>query len=345
LIGIQAASITKNLKHKKETPMNKFRFTLTAIAIVAFTLMISSYAQAQAVRTWVSGVGDDLNPCSRTAPCKTFPGAISKTAANGEIDCLDEGGFGAISITKSITIDGTYGSGFGSILASGTNGVSINVPSGSVTDPLRTVRLRNLSIQGAGLSGSVGTRTGLRGIKVFSALQVYIENCLVTDFSDRGISDERSGSGTLYITNTIVRNTGGSNIVVLPAGSTTITAVLDNVHAEGSATNSGIVFDSSAAGAAVKATVRESYATGNSASGLFVAGGADVMVEGCVFSHNVTGMTANTPAVIKLTNTTITHNTGNSLVGPAQVSSTGKNTIVGNGGGNVLPSGAPITQS
>jgi hypothetical protein len=64
-------------------------------------------AQAQATRTWVSGVGDDANPCSRTAPCKTFAGAISKTAPCGEISVLDPGGFGAVTITKSITINGT----------------------------------------------------------------------------------------------------------------------------------------------------------------------------------------------------------------------------------------------
>jgi hypothetical protein len=73
-------------------------------AMIAFFL-IADPAYAQASRTWVSGVGDDANPCSRTAPCKTFAGAISKTAVNGEINCLDPGGFGAVTITKSITID------------------------------------------------------------------------------------------------------------------------------------------------------------------------------------------------------------------------------------------------
>src|SRR6202165_2673645 len=87
------------------------------------TLMFSSLAAGQATRTWVSGVGDDANPCSRTAPCKTFAGAISKTAASGEIDCLDPGGFGALTITKALTIDcdGT----FGSVLVSGTNGIVV----------------------------------------------------------------------------------------------------------------------------------------------------------------------------------------------------------------------------
>ena len=323
--------------------MNKFRFTINVLAIAIFTFAFASIAQAQATRTWVSGVGDDVNPCSRTAPCKTFAGAISKTAINGEIDCLDPGGFGAVTITKSITIDGTHGSGFGSVLASNTNGVIINAVTGNANDPLRTVRLRNLAVSGTGSSGTIGTRTGIRGIKVLSAAAVYIEGCYVTDFSDRGISDERSGSGTLYITDTIVRNTGNSNIVVLPQASTTINAVLDNVHAEGSGVNSGIVFDASTG--TIKATVRESYATGNAAAGLFVAGGSDVMVEGCVFSHNATGIQANAPAVVKLANTSITYNTANSIVGPTQVSSAGTNNIAGNGGGNVLPSGPPLTQS
>ena len=70
----------------------------------AFALFFAAGAQAQATRTWVSGVGDDVNPCSRTAPCKTFAGAISKTANGGEIDCLDPGGYGTLTITKSITV-------------------------------------------------------------------------------------------------------------------------------------------------------------------------------------------------------------------------------------------------
>src|SRR5215218_7476537 len=106
--------------------MNKIRFTLKAIAFLAFTFAFATAAQAQATRTWVSGVGDDVNPCSRTAPCKTFAGAISKTAAGGEIDCLDPGGFGAVTLTKSVVLDGTHGQGFGSILSSGVNGVNVN---------------------------------------------------------------------------------------------------------------------------------------------------------------------------------------------------------------------------
>src|ERR1051325_1908640 len=119
--------------------MSKVRFTLNILAIAIFTMTVASMAQAQATRTWVSGVGDDVNPCSRTAPCKTFAGAISKTAKDGEISCLDPGGFGAVTITKSIYINGTHGQGYGSILSSLTNGIIINIT--DVNDVRKAVRL------------------------------------------------------------------------------------------------------------------------------------------------------------------------------------------------------------
>src|SRR4051812_11174556 len=152
--------------------MNKFRFTLKLTAIAIFTLAFASLAQAQATRTWVSGVGDDVNPCSRTAPCKTFAGAISKTAAGGEIDCLDPGGFGAVTATKSITIDGTNGAGFGSILASGTNGVNVN-DSATATPGTIVVTLRRLSINGA------GSVLGVNGINISSGLKVNVHECVI----------------------------------------------------------------------------------------------------------------------------------------------------------------------
>jgi hypothetical protein len=86
--------------------LKSFVLSLVALGAMVTPLLYAAPAQAQATRTWVSGVGDDANPCSRTAPCKTFAGAISKTAPGGEIDALDPGGFGALTITKSITIDG-----------------------------------------------------------------------------------------------------------------------------------------------------------------------------------------------------------------------------------------------
>ena len=123
--------------------MLKVKVLHVFVLVLAATTMMS----AQASRTWVSGVGDDVNPCSRTAPCKTFAGAISKTAAGGEIDALDPAGYGAVTITKAITIDGGGGQ-VASVLVSGTNGIVINA--NASTD---VVILRNLRINGIG-SGS-----------------------------------------------------------------------------------------------------------------------------------------------------------------------------------------------
>src|SRR3954454_6074333 len=137
----------------------------TRLILITLLLMsLATVATAQATRTWVSGVGDDVNPCSRTAPCKTFAGAISKTAKNGEINVIDPGGFGVVTITKSITIDG-YGP-MSSILASGVNGVIINIT--DANDVNSTVTLRNLSINGA--------TTGLNGVRILSAKSVIVEN-------------------------------------------------------------------------------------------------------------------------------------------------------------------------
>src|SRR5215218_9894596 len=106
--------------------LTKRRIATLGLALALIALAIPASASAQATRTWVSGVGDDVNPCSRTAPCKTWAGAISKTAAGGEIDALDPGGFGTLTITKSILVEGTHGAGFGSTLNSGTNGFNVN---------------------------------------------------------------------------------------------------------------------------------------------------------------------------------------------------------------------------
>src|SRR3974390_2866324 len=161
------------------------RNSLLAAAICAVTmLLVGSPAYAQATRTWVSGVGDDANPCSRTAPCKTFAGAISKTIAAGEIDCLDPGGFGALTITKAITIDcsGT----FGSVLASGTNAI---VVAAGAND---RVVLRGISFDGVG--------NGLNGVQFISGAQLNVERCFIARFTGAGINVAVSGNAPLNVT-------------------------------------------------------------------------------------------------------------------------------------------------
>jgi hypothetical protein len=268
------------------------------LAVVGTTFAVfalSAPAHAQATRTWVSGVGNDANPCSLTAPCKTFAGAISKTFINGEIDCLDPGGFGTITITKSITIDcsGT----FGSILASGTNGVNINIAV-NANDPFRTVRLRGLSINGTGASGTIGTRTGLKGISITQALVVELENLVISDFSQQGISDTRStGGGKLFVRNSVIRNNTGAGILAQGAPGNNVN--IENVH---SINNSFGV----ATANANNVSVARSVFAGNTTAGVEGDVGSQIGLESVLISGNVTGIQSN--GTMHLSNNEISFN-------------------------------------
>jgi len=176
--------------------MSKVRFTFNMLAVAIFTLTVVSMAQAQATRTWVSGVGDDANPCSRTAPCKTFAGAISKTAAAGEISVLDPGGFGGLTVTKSITVNGE--GTLAGVLNASVNGFVINA---LTTD---NVIIRNVSIN--------APNNGLDGIRILSAKTVTIENVTIAGQSSDGIEVLATNNVNVAITNTQIKNCTGSGI-------------------------------------------------------------------------------------------------------------------------------------
>ncbi len=179
--------------------MNRTRTMLRFLLLIVFGLLLSSNAFAQATRTWVSGVGDDANPCSRTAPCKTFAGAISKTAAGGTIDVLDPGGFGAVTITNAITLE-TIGSIAG-VLVSGTNGIVINA------GPNDTVVLRGLSIDGIG--------TGLSGVKFLAGGKLVVERCTIQNFTQNGIDfGPAAVTSQLIVSDTTINNNTSAGIQV-----------------------------------------------------------------------------------------------------------------------------------
>jgi hypothetical protein len=279
-----------------------------------------------ATRTWVSGVGDDANPGSRTAPCKTFAGAISKTDNGGEIDALDPGGFGAVTITKSVTIDGS--STLGSILASFTTGVIIN-GAGIV------VRLRGLTINGAG--------NGVSGVRIVAAAAVHIENCQIFGFGTGvgfGIHDARTTGGRLHVTNTSIRTNTGSGIALLPtSGSVAIQAFLSDLRLEGNG-NAGV-----GASSGSRVTIRNSFLCGNTNYGLYAnssTGTAEVNAESCVLAGNGQGVFADTGSTIRISNLHVTNN-ATGLGGTGTFATYGNNRIAGNGTGNSVPgSPAPI---
>jgi hypothetical protein len=264
----------------------------TTLALFA----VSAPAHAQATRTWVSGVGDDLNPCSRTAPCKTFAGAISKTFINGEIDCLDPGGYGAVTITKSITIDCT--STLGSILASGTTGVTISIAV-NANDPFRTVRLRGLSINGSGASGTIGTRTGVRGIRILDAAVVEIEDSVIFDFVTAGIQDSRTSTGgKLMIRNTVVRDVTGTGIGAGGANPNNVS--IENVHS----INNGFGV---AAATGNRVSIKRSVFSGNTTAGVEADLGGQVGMDNSMVSGNATGL--NNAGTMSFANSSIYFNT------------------------------------
>ena len=275
-----------------------------------------------ATRTWVSGVGDDVDPGSRTAPCRTFAGAISKTADGGEIDVLDPGSYGTVTITKSITIDGT--GGFAAILGSGVTGIIINAAGINVT-------LRGLMINGTG--------AGITGIRIVAANRVHIQDCVVYGFTGGvaiGIRDIRTTGGKLFITNTVVRDNAQSGVLVFPtSGSTAIQGFLDNVRLEGNG-NAGL-----AASTGSRVTISNSLVAGNANFGLYAnssPGTAELNAESCVVVGNGQGVFADTGSTVRISNLHVTNNS-TGLGGTGVFATHGNNRIAGNAAGNSVPGG------
>jgi hypothetical protein len=313
--------------------MTRLLLQLSAALLLVVVFQMTP-AQAQAIRTWVSGVGDDANPCSRTAPCKTFAGAISKTALNGEIDCLDPGGFGVVTITKSITLD--CHETMGSISHAGSNGITIAYDSFGSTDKRKTVRLRGLTFQGAD--------TGVIGLRIIGGANsagsaVFVEDTVIDgDFggAGRGISDERSGGGELYVTNSTVRNTANQGIYVNPTAGVSlglkISVLMNDVKVE----NCGTGYS---AGSAVSTLIRNSVFSGNTGAGVYGEGPfgqSDIIVTSSLINGNGTGVQTPGTSTIRLSDTDIISN-GTAINGTSYSYVT--NRIVGTVGSSPTPLG------
>ena len=267
------------------------------ICAVLLALQISP-GHAQATRTWVSGTGDDANPCSRTSPCKTFAGAIAKTATGGEIDALDPGGFGALTITKAITIDGGGGK-VSSTLVSGTNAIIVQAGASSV------VTLRNLSINGGG--------TGLSGIVFKSAAALIVENCDIFDFASDAITVSTSaGTSHIAILNTVVTNNSQGGIQIKTTGGTTTISV-SGVQAVSNGNGFGIGIDTTGGGTA--SLIMDRTTANENGTGLQALGtNTTVLINGSTIVHNATGLNITSPAsVSSYGNNAINQNTNNIL--------------------------------
>jgi len=236
-------------------------------------------AQAQ-TRTWVSGVGDDANPCSRTAPCKTFAGAISKTAAGGEIDALDPGGFGAVTITKAMTLDGGGGQVASVLVSSGTPSISVSAGSTDI------VIIRNLRLTGSG--------AGTTGIAINSAGKVVIEKSDIFGFTAGAAVQVSVSSGTLQlkIQETTLNNNGGG-ITSKPSGGAVVNADIERTHVD-SNSGGGVRVDGTGGGSS-NVAITDSTISNNGGNGLNAVSGPSGNVK------------------VDLTRVVVANNTGNAL--------------------------------
>jgi hypothetical protein len=285
--------------------------TLARTLLIAALPLFASPAFAQATRTWVSGVGDDANPCSRTAPCKTFAGAISKTAARGEISVLDPGGYGGVTINKALTIsgDGTLAS----ILVGGTNGIIVNA---GVND---VVIIRSISIIGIG--------TGLNGIRFLAGGELHVENVSISGFTLEGISFEPSGASGLFVNNSSIRNCTQGGVLVKPTGTGTAAAALNSVALVGN--GRGLRAED---GSTV--TVSNSHAAGNDLNGFVALGtsrAVNMTLESSVAASNgATGIYSGNLTTVKISNVTVTRNNAGLQTAGGSIVSFGNNRVYDN---------------
>ena len=308
------------------------RATIGAAVIFVAAMAWAAPASAQATRTWVSGVGDDVNPCSRTAPCKTFAGAISKTAAGGEINCLDPGGFGAVTITKSMTISCPYTEG--GALAGG-NGIVIN-DGATATPNTAVVYLRGLDI--------FGVNPPSNGVRFVAGAALHIEDSVIRRFNaanSAGVSFAPGAAAELFISNTLVADNGnaatGGGIIIKPGPAGNAKITLHNVRIVNNA-NVGFQIDmTGSTGGGINATADELYVSGNvnGVHALQPAGTSGLtltLTNSVIVNNSGTGILGDgASATMRVGNTTIAGNTtGVNKLNASNVRTYGDNRLDGN---------------
>jgi hypothetical protein len=313
--------------------MNHLRISLAGVLFLVASAMLPGIASAQATRTWVSGVGDDVNPCSRTAPCKTFAGAISKTAAGGIINCLDPAGYGTLTIVKSITIDCAETTA--GMLSSGTNGVNINAAAGDI------ITLRGLNIEGDG-TGNIGVNHIAGGV-------LHIEKCVIYGFrsgSAIGVLFSPAGAADLFISDSVIKDNGssvGGGVVIEAVAGTLVTASLRNVKLNNNLV--GLLANGDTANGPVRVHIGGSMIAGNYNAGVAATsalGATTVVFDGSQAIANTTGLglyAQGGQAKILIGNSTIMHNNyGVGAASGGQLYTYGTNQIAA----NITSDGTPI---
>jgi len=313
--------------------MRKIALAFAILGTALTTALYTAPAHAQATRTWVSGVGDDANPCSRTAPCKTFAGAISKTAAGGEIDALDPGGFGALTITKSITIDGGGGQ-VASVLVTGTNGIVVSAGANDV------IILKNLRFQGILGNGSSPGSAGINGIRVLTAAQVVIENCEIYGFNNNGIDVSLNQTGVVQVIHSQMFNNKANGIGATTSSGIAIVQVYNSTivgtNNAGTAIGGGVL-----AGANSNVSVGYSNFQDLTSAGQVLAGALLEIDNSFIFTNTAV---ATNPGTTAFANNNSYFGNGPLCTGAGTLKTAGNNKLGGNATTGACTVSATITQ-
>jgi hypothetical protein len=293
--------------------MRKLALSLAVLSAFLLPALYTAPAYAFNFHTWVSRGGNDGNNCTLTFPCLTFAGAVAQTSDGGQVSCLDSsGGFEPFTVTISVVIDcsGINGGDIGVGGVGCTNGIAINAPG-------KVVTLRGLNVTGFPYPGCTNTN----GILIQAATAVYIDDCVIQNFSQKGILDTRTtGLTKLAIKNTIVRNNGSAGIVAAAAAKNTV--VLENVHSVGNSYGIAVATGNNV-------VINRSVMSENSVAGIEADPGAYVYVDNTEVSQNVSyGVFA--LGTVGLANSDITFNTS-SISGSTM--SYGNNRLFMNGPG------------
>ncbi|MDX6611533.1 MAG: hypothetical protein QOD75_719 [Blastocatellia bacterium] len=310
--------------------MNRSRLIVKLAAVAIAIVALAAGAQAQATRSFVSGVGNDAGTCSRTDPCRTLNGAIAKTARDGEITTLDPNGVGPVTITKSITINGGGGgAGYGSIIGSLAAAITVNIT--DAADTRKAVRIDGLNLN--------GSSTGLNGIKFTAGNSLQVENTVIDGFAGTGIDVNTTTSNpVVYLRSVTIRNCVNSGIHTIAGGSNSTSIDFNDV----SVTKSGNGFN---AQNGTRGSIRDSFfglnTTGINTSQ--IGSNTEVNIDASEITGHATGINTGAGTHVRISNMLITQN-ANALGLGGLVDSGGNNTIHGNTN-NQAPNGQTKLQN
>ncbi len=298
--------------------MSHIQFIVISIVFLASSVFAMPIAHA-VQRTHVSAAfGADSNTatnCTAAAPCRFFQAAMTVTDNNGEVVVLDSGGYGAVTITKSLSLIAPTGVYAGISVFPGAEGITIATPGVNVT-------LRGISINGQG---------GNNGIAMTAGSKLTIDNCIISNLTQSGITV--SGATTVRVTDSAIRDSGvngitvrdgvkaiisraiisgNRNIAVLAEGTMSSFTLADVAESTIDNNNYGVYADSNDVAATVNVSVLNSSLLDHGNYGIFAGssavGKATATASNNILSNNFIGLAINPGGVVWASGNTISKN-------------------------------------